>query len=432
MAVTNVAQAEDRIVGRVLVVDVDELTLGRVKAAVRGTEFAVDEVSREEALDRVQSEEARVILLLEWDEEGAAEQARLCETLREVARADRFYVVALGGPADHAALLRATEGPANDALSRPFDGDLLLVRLRQAVRVMQSAAVVITPHDALDEALRHGSGEVCVRSGDTVARIHVQSSHIVWANVSSAPATIEDVAAHGGVRLDADLIAAVKEECRATGAHFMDVLVQWGLIEQDRAREAVRSFVTERVKLILELPDAMALFLPRTRPQPHSERLRFRASEIPSLRIPNATSTSNFLLDPPAPESRRAPVLSLIALADIVAAAMQIEGAIGAAVLERGTGACLHHAGAELDTQVAWSQVSALAALGPGAEEVLAAAGERCFVTRPLRGTPSLMLFVSLASAQTTLGLARLSIAAITAQRAPSAASRGDADGAPG
>jgi CheY-like chemotaxis protein len=416
----------------VLAVDVDELTLGRVRAAVRETEFAVTACSREEALDWVQAKEARVILLLEWSEEEAAEGVRLCEALRRVARIDHLYIVALGGPADHAALLRATAGPTNDALSRPFDGDLLLLRLRQAVRVMRSATAAITPRDALEEALQHGSGEVCARSGATVARIHVQGGHIVWANVSSVPATMEDVAARGGVSLDADLVAAVKEECRAAGAHFMDVLVQWGVIEQDRAREAVRSFVTDQVQRILELPDAMALFLPRSRPQAHNERLRFRASEIPSLRPPNVSSTGTFLVEPPPPESRRAPALSLFALSDIVEAAMRTEGAIGAAVLERGTGACLHHAGAELDTQIAWSQVSALAALGPGAEEVLASAGERCFVTRPLRNTPSLMLFVSLASSLISLGLARAAIAAVAAQRAAPAPIRGSAvDGLP-
>ena len=64
--------AQDRIAACVLAVDVDDLTLGRVKAAVRGTEFTVAAVSREEARDRLKSEEERFILLLEWGDDGAA------------------------------------------------------------------------------------------------------------------------------------------------------------------------------------------------------------------------------------------------------------------------------------------------------------------------------------------------------------------------
>lgn len=415
-----------------MAVDVDELTLGRVSTAVRGTEFAVEALSYDVALDRVRTAEIPVILLLEWTAADAAERVRLCESLRQAAGADRFYIVALGGPADHAALRLAAEGPADDALSRPFNADLLLVRLRQSVRAMRQATAAITPADALDEALAHGSGEVCVRSGDTVARLHVEGGSIVWANVSSAPSRMEDVAGRGGVHLDAELIAAVKQECRATGAHFMDVLVQWGMIAADDAREALRAFVSERVKMILELPGAKALFLPKAKPQKHTERLGFRASEIPLLERRIVVAAAS-LSDRPAPESRRLPLLSDAALQRVVDSAMRTDGAISAAVLERGTGTCLRLAGEVLDTEIAWSQVSALAALGPGAEEVLAATAERFFVTRALGGAPSLMLFVSLASAHISLGLARAAIAAVAARGLAPSDFPGDADrGGPG
>lgn len=423
---TSAPSIQDRIAASVLAVDVDDLTLGRLRVVLRGTEFTVGRASREEALHRVPSEEQPVILLLEWADDGAVERTALCEALRRVAHAERFYILALGGPADHAALLEATEGPANDALSRPFDRELLLVRLRQAVRAMRSAGSAVTPRDALGEALEHGRGEVCVRSGDTVARIHVQDGHIVWANLSSAPATMEDVVAHGGVSLDAEIIDAVKQECRATSAHFMDVLVKWGIIEEERARLAVRSFVTDRVGLVLGLPDATALFLPAG-PQRHSERMRVSASEIQSLKLFRAEAVGDLPAEPP-PESRRMPALSYDALTDLVKAAMRTKGAIGAAVLERGTGVCLRHAGMEPDTQVAWSQVSALVGLGPSADEVLACAGDRCFITRPLRSTPSLTLFVTLSLSVVSLGFARAVIAQLAAQGAAPAGAPGTPD----
>ncbi len=165
---TTAPSIQDRLAASVMAVDVDELPLGRLRVALRGTEFAVGRVSREEILGRVSSEEAPVILLLEWADEGVAERVALCHALRRSARTERFYIVALGGPADHAALLDATEGPANDALSRPFDRELLLVCLRQGVRTMQAAVSAVAPRAALDEALLHGRGEVCVRAGEGI------------------------------------------------------------------------------------------------------------------------------------------------------------------------------------------------------------------------------------------------------------------------
>lgn len=260
-----------------------------------------------------------------------------------------------------------------------------------------------TPWAALAEALSHGSGEVCIRSGDTVARIHVQDGHIAWATVSSSPARMEDVVARSGVLLDADMASAVKQECRATGAHFMDVLVKWGVLDRDRAREALRSFVADQVKLGLELSDATALFLPKARFQLQSERLRFRASEIPSVL---------------GPESRRAPVLPDSALARLLEDAMKIEGAIAAAVLDRDRGECQKLAGEGMDTLVARSQVRALAALGTGAEEVISSAGDRCFVTRALGAAPALVLFVVLSSSLTSIGMARIAVASVASRQA--------------
>lgn len=295
-----------------------------------------------------------------------------------------------------------------------------------SLRAARGSQVPVTPRDALKEALSSpGGGEVVIRSGDVAAWIHVQDGHIVWANVSSAPATMDEVTRHGGLALENDTMLAVKEESRATGAHFMEVLVRWGLIGEDRAREAVRAFVGDRVKIALELPDAVGLFLPKVRA--HSGRLRFRASEIPSLRdpgnlLPRAPGADpSQPLDPGLgqPLGDRTPPLPLLEIARIVREAAAMEGSLGAAVLDRRSGACLHHSGADVDTKVAWAQMGALEALGPDAEEVLATAGERCFVTRPLRGTPSLVLFAAVSLASTTLGFARVTVAAIASRAVP-------------
>ncbi len=226
------------------------------------------------------AEEAPLIVLLAWNDGQEAEQARLCRALRTIARRGWCYIVALSGlPSPAASTVMADA--VNDVVLRPFGAEVL-VRLRRAQRDLQAPrAAPVTPREALQEALESVSGgEVAVRSGDVVGTIHVQNGFLVWANLSSLPATIEDVVRHAGISIEPDVIAAIREESRATRAHFMDVLVNWSLIEPDHAKEALRAFVAERVKLVLDLPGASALFLPKTRR--HNETMRFSAEEIPS------------------------------------------------------------------------------------------------------------------------------------------------------
>lgn len=408
--------APESVEKEIVAIDLDDLTLGRLKMAARGSGLSIKPVVPEGAIEHVRTRVGPFVVMLEWREEEEEERRRLCRALRAAAGASKCHIVALGGMADHAALERAMEEAADDVLCRPFGAEVLL-RLRRAVHAAQSSNGVITPRAALDEALASvPGGEVVVRSGRVVAVIHVQDGYIVWANLSSMPAAMEDVTRSAGVHLDAETISAVKQECRAKGTHFMDVLVAWGTIERDRAREAVREFVAERVKLVLELPEASALFLPKARI--HSERLRFSANEIPSLRpssiVPSGDISS---FDAPAPSSRSFGNVPVENVAWSFNEAAKLEGVLSVAVLERKTGASVFATSGELDTGIAWSQLGTLAALGREADDVLACAGDRCFVTRVLRAAPSLALFVVLSLSATTVGLARSSVAQVAAGR---------------
>lgn len=404
----------ERVAALILAVGLDDLTLGRVKAAVRGTELSVQAVSPETAVSRAQAEDGPVVALLEWAEESEEQNERLCAALRRASRPGRCYIVAVGGISDPA-LSRALEGAANDVLSRPFGGEVLL-RLRQALRAQHSMRAPVTAREALDEALASVSGgEVAVRSGDVVGHVHVQHGFVIWANLSSVPTTMEEVARHAGAELSPEIIAAAREECRASRTHFMDVLVMWKLVEPERAREAVRAFVAERVDLVLELPNATALFLPKTRQ--HTEHLRIDVGEIPSLRRPVLTRSMTPFPSPPA--SSRTPV-PLGDVSHIFQEAAKIDGAVSVAILDRTTGASLLVSGAEIDTGIAWAQLSLLAALGPSAEDVIGSAGEHCFVTRPLRVAPALALFIVLQQSATTIGLARSLVAKIVSSKARS------------
>jgi hypothetical protein len=383
-------QLSERLVTPILAVELDDLTLERLRASVRGTELALLPVSRDDAVEHAALSAGPLVVLLEWLEGDEEEETRrFCEMLRRTCKRARCHILALGSLPDEAALLRAMAGPVDDVLSRPFGGDLAL-RLRRALRIAGSGRTLDHPRDALDEALASPTGgEVAVRSGDVTAFIHVQDGHVVWANVSSVPASMEEVVRHAGVQLDRDLIAAVKAECRASNKHFMDVLVTWSVVDEARAREAVRVFVAGRVEMALAL----------------------------SLRAVSVDGPTSARFDTGPPSQSRRPPLPLVEIAAVVQQAAAIEGAMGAAILDRNTGASLYHTGHEADSNVAWSQLTTLAALGPSAEDVMAADGERCFITRPLRFAPSLALFVALSLSATTLGLSRMTVARIAAHR---------------
>lgn len=399
----------------ILTVGVDELTLGQLDRALQDTEFGLAEASREEVASRVASTEARAVVLLEWSSDEEADLLRLCAELRAAAPRERVAVVALAGLGDSEALLRAIDGPVADVLARPFSEAVLLARLRVVLRSMESARAAFTPQQALDEALRHGSGEVCVRAGDEVARVHVQAGEIAWAHVSSVPSTLADVTSLGGIELDADVIQAVKRECRERGTHFMDVLVSWGLIDRDRARSALHAFVSGRVRMILDMPGATALFLPKVRGARSSGASRAPLPE-PSSGPVSARAPSSLSF---GPSSTNSPSVERPAwIGDLVRAAMRLDGAQHAAAVERRKLTCIERAGDELDGRLIWSQVSALAALGPSAEEMIAVAGPRCVVTRVVTRDPSIALLVAFSSAAVSMGLARVAVSALVTKSA--------------
>lgn len=406
---TTIVQ-NNRIQGIVLAVGVDELTRTTLDWALRNTEFRFDIASREDVLARVSdlalgsASGERTIVLIEWSASDEDALLAFCDELRALVPPDRLAVVALGGPGDQAALLHAIERSVTDVVGRPFDEVLLLARLRLVIASMMRASSM-SPQEALREAIHHGDGEVCVRAGQDVARVHVRSGEIAWAHVSSVPSTFADITSLGGLSLEPDVLDAVKRECRERSVHFMDVLVSWGLIDRERARAALHAFVTSRVQMILDLPGAVALFLPKHPPQSARPSSPDPVSPGPSsVRAPLSFGPSS------SPPERPAWI------GDLVRAAMRIEGAVCAAAIERSRVTCVERAGGDLDGRLVWSQVSALASLGPEADEVLASSGPRCVVTRVLPKDPSMALLVSFASSRVSIGLARAAVAGLLAR----------------
>ncbi|MEZ4294225.1 MAG: hypothetical protein R3B70_04550 [Polyangiaceae bacterium] len=398
-----------------LAVGVDELSLCRIRASLSGTSLKLRAVSWEDALDSAGEADGPLVLLIEWSASEHDAILKMCDALRVAASPHRCHFIAVGTLTEEGALARAVDGVFDDVLTRPFGRDLEL-RLRQAAHAAQSPGSSQSPRSVLAEALKSPvGGEVVVRSRTVTGAIHVLNGQVVWAHVSSAPPSIEEVLAHAGVTVEPEVADAVKLECRNTGAHFVDVLTQWGVVGASEAREALRVFVAGRVKAALELPDAVGLFLPRARKG--SRREGFSASEIPAL---------SFLVDeaPTLPCSGRAPVtraapheLSSAQIESFLQEALATNGAVAAAIFHRPSGASLASCGRELDMGIALSQLATLTALGSAASDVIAAGDERCFITRPLACDASLALFVELSLPETTIGLARSTIARIASRQ---------------
>lgn len=403
----------------VLAADLAQHTAEHVASALYGAEFALELTSRVETVEHIARSEAPEIVLFEWTSDEDCED--FCAALRRVGSPDRCYVVALGTSADEGSLRQALQGPANDVVAFPTGEDLLVSRLRRGLRFMEALRSVRGPRQALEEALlSEEGGEVAIRSGEVVARIHVRYGTIAWAHVSSAPATLEDLARSAGATVDTELIAALKEECRATRANFMDVLVQWGLVTEQRAQETLRAFVSERVQLALELPSASALFMPRARAYTGAP-VSMRSAEIAAFVASGTADRSppsgqrDSVTEAIGPISSLRRVMAPSFAGDLLARAMKTQGAVCAALLERESGECTSRVGAEIDPELMRAQLRTLCSLGASGGEVLAGGGDRFYMTRSLAGSPAFALFVALSSAETTLGLARATLAQLDA-----------------
>ena len=68
------------------------------------------------------------------------------------------------------------------------------------------------------------------------------------------------------------------EHCKGTDEGFGETLVEWGLMSREAFREVLRAHVAMRFRAILDLPEAVALFVPQARP--YRSELTFSLDEL--------------------------------------------------------------------------------------------------------------------------------------------------------
>lgn len=389
-----------------LVVGTDALTFDQLRLLVADSELVLITASAQEAATiSAEDFDGRVIVGTDWPSEQALMQ--FCHAIRQRFGA-RARIVAIAGLPQLSPNFYSGAFGVDAIVQRPI-GPNVLYQLRQA---FGQDPVDYRPRDVkaeLKRALDDGStGELVVRSGSASAMIFIEEGHIVWALLSTMPTSLQEVLQYAGLSLDEETLRAVVDESQRKGVHFIEVLVSWGLLSDTSGRDAVRLHVSDRVKMILSLPNPVAMFLPKKRRK--QERFRFRSNELfrsGDLR-PRQSDGVLIALDDSSKE-----LPSMDAINATLAEVMATEGVVGAAIVSRQTGVSIAHGGSHIDANVLWSEYALIATLGNGARDVMATTDEHCYLMRPLGSVPQLLLFTVISLGQSSLGLARTSLARI-------------------
>lgn len=272
-----------------------------------------------------------------------------------------------------------------------------------------------------DLSAEQGEGELVIRSPDGVGRVHLVAGRVAWVQVVDARPTFTRKLVDGGFVSRED-IKHVVDECRRTGANFCNTLLEWGLIDPEALRALLRDDIGQGLSNIASWRAPQALFLPQsTRFQ---SDLTFSTAELWPSSTPNNT---------PTPETGDEKSSSAVALTenamknvtDALAEAMEIDGAIAAALVDYESGMSLGTAGgndnfnvelaAAGNTDVVRAKMRVARELGlPGSiEDILITLTTQHHLIRPLSSQPGLFFYVALDRSRTNLAMARFRLTQI-------------------
>lgn len=329
--------------------------------------------------------------------------------LSGVGAGDRFVIAAVDHEDD---IERVLALGVDDAICKPVSPRALLSRLRVARHHLVAAPrVTRTASKILDDALAEGrTGTVVVRSAAINGAIHIDQGGISWVEISGRAVSLVSLFARVGVELDSDTSAAILAEARQTGAHFTQVLADWGVVDAELGRECVRSYIADEVELLLSERPAAALFMGYSASR--ASQLRFAPREI----LPERLSTSDVV--PALNSSIRALQPIPEQLANAMHATAKLNGCLGATLVSRTTGSRLAASGEPMERNFACSLVHTM---GPQRQALTIEEDTVVHLARALDSQR--VLIATFALRTVTLGLARTSMSACCtrAMEAPAA-----------
>lgn len=363
------------------------------------------------AMQIVEEDDAPRMLILDWMMPGV-DGVEICRRVRRRASGPYTYIIVVSAKSRSRDVLLAMEAGADEFIPKPYDVHELLARVRVGERVLGlSPSPSRMTHEVMREALASPGGEVIVRNEEAVGRILVAGGRVAWAHLSTEPGSLQDIL-KDEVPLSPEDAGSVIEEARVSRRSFGDVLVDWKLVDPDRLRACLRGWIAKKLRMILSMDTQSVLFVPHARPA--STDMTFAVDEVYPLDLSSALDaparrplTTRPPPPPPAQDGESERMFEA-ALWD----AMEIEGALSAAVLDMRASLVVANAGKPFDRDLAFAQLRVMSLIDvtgdDRADDMLVTTQSAVHLMRVVPANPSLAIYLVMRKTGAVIAMARM------------------------
>lgn len=352
---------------RVLVADDDAVfrrLLGGVLRERTGHDVQLVE-NGAQALEAALGPDRPDVLVLDWLM-PLMTGTQVCKVVRTTRLERQPHVLFVTARARREEIIECLSAGGDDILTKPVAPDVFIARIELArQRLYAPRGTGSQLRTALLNARGEGDGdgELVVRSGQICAKVLFSRGKVAWVRLDDGSNSLfAELETTSGI--DAATARQVVEECRITRASVTETLIAWGLVERAHLRELMRQWVASKLSALCSLPNPEFIFLPtkytgsvelsfdlsEVLPDVNQEPIEALQAERSPTLIPKGGWSSAFT-------SEKAPQSDAQTL---VGHCMAGDGVLGAAVLDRVSGACLARAGRELDPDLTWAQIQIL------------------------------------------------------------------------
>lgn len=397
---------------RILIADDDPFSVAVMEALIhRAGHECVLARNGTEAWQILRADDAPRVVFLDWMM-PEIDGIELCRRIRELDRAEYTYVAMLSSRNKQRDITLGFQAGADDFITKPYQTEEVLARLQVAERLLRSTGACVSLRRAIAEARESASGDVIVRAEDRVGRIIFDRGRVAWAHVSDEPGSLTAMLADEGP-ITRDEVRSVIEECSATGENFAEVLVAWGLIGREQLRAVLVRWIRAKIARIAAFTAPVVIFSPESRVPSRGLLLDPEEVIAPEL-LHSPVSAGN------GPSAARGGALAH-ELGDALASriprslqqAIQIEGALSAAIFDLRDGLCLGARGEALDLDLVWSKLrlAAMSDLWDDLEDIMISTRNHIYILRPYTKSPPRSIFLAIDRATTKLGMVRRALA---------------------
>lgn len=404
---------------RIVVADDDPVSRRLVEYVIttRTEHEVVTVTDGDRALELALGDPTPDVLILDWVMPTMS-GTEVCRQVRRAPLPVQPYVLLITAKTKRDEVIEGLSVGADDLLTKPLPPDLLIARLRLALRrptpgKPRTRAVL----QALVDAAAEGDGELVIRDRDTTARVFLHRGKVAWAHVSDDPSGLFDIL-DPERGMDQDAVRGVVEECRRTRARLSDTLVRWGLVDRARLRDCLLAWTSRKIAGVRQFSNPQSLFLPAVRS--YAEDLLFDLEELVGVNDLKAVSPSA-----PPPETASLAPRNMWETAFVSEIPISIEdselmdrcmlggGVKGVAVIDRTSGRCLGQRGARLNPDIVWAHIQCLNAVAAQEHvaDTVVATDRHYHLVRPLAERKDAFVYVLVKSSEVRLADARLNLA---------------------